>query len=200
MGKRTARRWGFCRICMTLNEAVTVTCKHQTLGFIRVGTMSVLFIPIYPVSRAKPGTEQSSLSADQMNEWMIQIWKWTKSPPEWLPTLRFSDSYMPIPLLFALTSFWGPGSTTNPGVLRLALTSKGRLRTGWKSNIEAERLEASPAESFQVSLPQKFLLATVIALALGLEGGGSQPANGKAFQSVHLVCGAFKSGKKQDCE
>lgn len=32
------------------------------------GTLSVLFIPTYPVPRAKPGTEQSSLSADQMNE------------------------------------------------------------------------------------------------------------------------------------
>jgi len=49
-------------------------------------------------------------------------------------------------------------------------------------------------------LPQKFLLATVIALALGLKGGGSQPANGKVFQSGRLVCGACKSGKRQDCE
>lgn len=68
LGKRTAKRWGFRRICMTPSEAVTVARKHQTLGFVRVGTVSVLFILIYPVPRAKPGTERLSLSANQMNE------------------------------------------------------------------------------------------------------------------------------------
>lgn len=70
------------------------------------------------------------------------------------------------------------------------------MRNGQKSNTEAQRMEASSSKELpRVFLPQKFHLATVIALALGLEEGGGWPAQGRAFQSAHLVCAADKGEK-----
>lgn len=93
------------------------------------------------------------------------------------PILKFSDSDMPIPLLFVLTPFWCPESTQTQEIWGSTERDKGEMKNEQKSsNIKAQRMEASSAESFQEFLPQKFHLATVTALAKGLEGDGGWPA------------------------
>lgn len=64
--------------------------------------MTALSTTMYLVSEAEPGTEQLFLNVHCMNLLSRQKEKWRKPPLEWLLIQRFSNSYLPIPLLFVL--------------------------------------------------------------------------------------------------
>lgn len=67
--------------------------------------------------------------------------------------------------------------TINPGDLRRERRGQGRRRIGQKKqNTGDQQTEPSSRDLPKAFLPQKFYLATLIALALGLEGGGHRAA------------------------
>lgn len=198
---RAPKTWRVCRICMTLTRPLLAYQVSNTS--LHEGRNRVCFvIPINPMLRAEPGREQSSVIVYWINDdWMIQPRKWVKSLLRWLPILKFSDSYMP--LYFSAVY---PSSFLTPRVSTTQETWGSSERQGQDKEQIEEWYPRSLEDGSQLCkglprlvLPQKFHLATVIALAMGLGGGDAWSAMAGP-SSQHILSVLLTWVKKKDCE
>lgn len=132
---------------------------------------------------------------------MIQPRKWKKSPLRWLPILKFSDSCMPLHF-----SAICPSSILTPRVNTTQETWGGSERQGQGEGQVEEWYHRSLEDGSRlckelprVFLPQKFHLASVIALAMG-PGGGDGWSAMAGPSSQHILSVLLTRVKKKDCE
>lgn len=122
---------------------------------------------------------------------MIQPRKWKKSPLRWLPILKFSDSCMPLH-----SSAICPSSILTSRVNTTQETWGGSERQGHGEGQVEEWYHRSLEDGSRlceelprVFLPQKFHLASVIALAMGPgEATAGLPWRGLPVSTSYLCC------------